>query len=115
MSKTSCLAVHATIQGDGCEISYRPPQSPAQNASAPEGGPTSYALTIGQTAIPVPTGALRALLVPSLTSTSAKHFSTTSTDFGVAFMSDFQVVTVTGVATLYVTSAAAESISVLWL
>lgn len=114
MSKTSVISLAVSINGDGACVNYTPPQSPITNPNAPEGGPIAVALASGANTIPVPSGATSVLVVPPSASTNAKQLKTLSGDTGITFTSQLQVINVTGLSSVYITSAAAESMSLVW-
>lgn len=71
-------------------------------------------LASGANTIPIPTGAVRCLLVPATASTVVKNAKTTSGDVGIAFTSDPILFPLSGVSNLFVTAASAEALSVVW-
>ena len=115
MSKTSTLSFAATVNGDGATVSYIPSQSPIMNANAPEGGPVSVVLASGANPIPVPASANTVMIVPSVTSINSKQAKTVSGDTGVTFTSQIVVLPVAGLPDVYCTSAAIETVTLMWL
>lgn len=117
MSKTSKFSCAASVSGDGivCDT-WIPPQSPMSNPNAPGGVPIpSIALTSGLNTISVPPGAVYALVSAGVTSTVAKELKTISGDTGIAFTSQMALIPVAGLASIYVESAATDSITIAWL
>lgn len=115
MSKTVAIALSVSCGGDGIvTYTYNPPASPLVNNSAPEAVPQVVQLTSGSNAIPVPVGATQCILIPPTTSSVAKTAKTTSGDTGISFTGTPVLFPLAGVTTVYVGSAGAESLSIVW-
>lgn len=115
MAKNVSITLSVSCGGDGIvQYTYNPPASPLVNQNAPEAVPQVGQLTTGLNTIPVPANATQCMLIPPTTSQIAKTAKTTSGDIGLAFTGTPILFPLAGVTNVYVVSAGAEAISLVW-
>lgn len=87
------------------------------NTLAVGGGESIVALTTGFNAVPVPAGAIAGLIVPSSGSANTKTLKGITGDTGIAMNPPNApaLIPVSGLSTLGITSAGAETLKIYWI